>query len=55
LEDLYTACQADDPNERQMKIIQMVYHYYQGPVPPKFEGKITPAPKIDSDSPQPNC
>ncbi len=55
LDDLLTTCQVDEPTSQQLSILQRVYNYYQGPVPQKFEGKIKPAPKIESKEPITNC
>lgn len=55
LDDLYQACAADNPTADQLLVIQRVYHYYQGPVPVKLEGRINPAPRIESNEPTTNC
>jgi hypothetical protein len=55
LDDLYQVCQSETPSDAQVKMIQSVYNYYQGPVPPRFEGKVKPAPLIESNEPTSNC
>ncbi len=55
LDELTQFCQEENPSSEQLALIQRVYNYYQGPVPAKLEGKIKPAPRIESNEPTSNC
>lgn len=47
IEFLYEACQMTDPTPEQIKVVQIFYDFYQGPLPKQFEGKIKPGPQFD--------
>jgi HD-GYP domain-containing protein (c-di-GMP phosphodiesterase class II) len=52
---IFEICERETPTPEETVMLQRFYNYYQGPVPDRLEGKIKPAPKLESENTAPNC
>jgi hypothetical protein len=52
---VYQVCTSEAPTKEDLAMLQTFYRYYQGPVPAKLVGKITPAEPFPVEPPAPNC
>ena len=54
LGDAWTAFQEEPPNSAQLRLLQTIYRYYQGPVPERFIDRISPPPNFGDERPPAN-